>query len=738
MKRQFLVFTLILATFFSTPFLTLADEGMWLPQDISKLPIAKMRGKGLQLAPEEIYREDRGSLRDAVMRIGIGGGGFGTGSFVSPQGLILTNHHVAFDGIAGASTPQINHLEKGFVANSQAEEIPMKGYTISITREIKDVTNEILSVVKPGMSQDERQKAIEAKQQELTAAAKKNNELLNYNVSEMVTGLKYSLFGYEVLSDIRLVYAPPKAIGFFGGDDDNFLWPRHTGDFSFLRAYASPEGKPAAYSDKNVPYQPNKFLSVSMDGYKEGDFTMVLGHPGRTQRLRDSYSIDFQQSYFLPFTIELLESRINLLDELGKKDPALKLQVASERFSLSNTLKNFQGSQGGIKRTRVVEDKRREEVEFLRFLNNNPELRQKYGNVLPQIEELYAQYTRTFIPNSLLTNLFNNVPPLQIASLSIGRALDAEKPVAERQPIYAPERFERLRQALSNILKREPADMTRPLTELLLTRLGSLPTEQQPVFAQRLFAGQSPEARQRIAADFAQQLLNYTTLENIQKLIQSNTADIQKEAAGNPIVSFLLEATQQLDKNRKAEQTFGEKIVPLRSLYIDGINQFRKNLFYPDANGTLRFTFGEVKGYKPRDGVFYTYLTNLSGVVDKDSGKEPFDVPPVLKQLYEKRDFGPYADPQTQDVPVAFLTNNDLTGGNSGSALLNGRGELLGLVFDGNYEGLGSDYGYNAPQSRTICVDIRYILFLADKMAGAQRLFKEMDIRGKAAAAVKR
>src|ERR1051326_5942142 len=302
MTRKLLSFTLILATILAIPAVQFADEGMWLPQDINKLPIAQMKHKGLKIAPEEIYRADGASIKDAILKI-LAGGSLGTGSFISAQGLIITNHHVAFDGIAEVSTPEANHLEKGYFAKTQADELPLKNYTVMITREIKDVTADVLSAAKPEMSLEDRKSVVDVRRREITETAKKEHGEYDYEVTEMVTGLKYFLYGYEALRDIRLVYNPPKAIGFFGGDDDNFLWPRHTGDFTFLRAYASPSGEPAAYSDKNVPYHPKKYLTISLDGYKEGDFTMVMGYPGRTYRLRESYSVAFQQQQYLPFYI---------------------------------------------------------------------------------------------------------------------------------------------------------------------------------------------------------------------------------------------------------------------------------------------------------------------------------------------------------------------------------------------------------------------------------------------------
>jgi hypothetical protein len=551
----------------------------------------------------------------------------------------------------------------------------------------------------------------------------------------MVTGLKYNLYGYEVFRDIRLVYCPPKSIGFFGGDDDNFLWPRHTGDFSFLRAYVGPDGKPADYSDKNVPYQPKKFLAVSTDGYKEGDFTMLLGHPGRTYRLRDSHSVEFQQNYYLPYFIDVLSARIALLDEIAKQDPAMQLKVTGERFSLSNAVKNFEGAQAGLKRVRLVESKRAEEAEFAKYLEKHPDQKAKYGDVVQQMGDLYRDYNRTFTRNTLIATLSNSVNTLQLKSFAISRAIDREKPEAERSATYSDDRALRIKTVLPNILKEDNTTVDVKLVEFYINKALSLPDDQKIAFLEQRFAGKSGEDRKVAVNEFARKLISEnSSAESISKLFDQSLAQLRSQ--NDPTLNFLIDLISEVEKNRKGDANFNNNIARLRTLYIDGMSGFRKGPFYPDANATLRFSYGEVTGYRPRDGVYYTYITSLQGVVDKDTGKEPFDVPSTLKQIQGQHNYAPYIDKHIKDVPVAFLTNNDITGGSSGSAVLNGRGELIGLAFDGNYEGLGSDYGYNAAQSRTICVDVRYILFLADKMAGAQNLLRELTINGKSAAAI--
>jgi hypothetical protein len=732
LRPIFLVIILVVTLII--PVTQLADEGMWLMQDIKKLPIAEMRAKGLQLSPEEIYNPDGVSLKDAVFKVRIGGGGSGTGSFISSQGLIITNHHVAFDGIASASTPEKNYLDKGYVANSQGEEIPMKGYSITIAREIKNVTQDVLAAVKPEMSAEEVQKAIDAKRREIAETARKQNESLEYEVSEMVTGLKYMLHGYEVIRDIRLVYAPPKSVGFFGGDDDNFLWPRHTGDYTFLRAYVGPDGKPAVYSDKNVSYKPSKFLPVSLNGYKEGEFTMILGYPGRTFRLQESYAIDFQQNVFLPFINEVLQARINLLDEAGKQDPAKQLAYSSERFSLSNALKNFQGSLEGIKRTQLIEKKQAEEEKFRKKLAQDPSLQAKYGDVFSKLEKLYAERKSSYMKNSILNGILNNVTTIRYVSLAVGRALDKDKPETERSPFFADARVEQFKKTIPDALKEADLKLDAKLVALYLNKALELPEGQKLPFIDERFAGRQGESRQSAVNDFARQLVEeFSNADSLSKLFSLSSAEMRSNSS--PTLKFLIEVSAEVEKTRKVEQNFAINLPRLRSLYIDGMSTLKDSISYPDANSTLRFTYGEVKGYKPRDGVHYKYFTTLQGVVEKDTGKEPFDVPSSIKQILSSKNFAPYDDAASKDMIVAFMTTNDITGGNSGSPIINGKGEIIGVAFDGNYEGLGSDYGYNEAQSRTICVDIRYVLLLAERMAGANNIFKELEIRGKSATA---
>src|SRR5262245_26500426 len=347
-----------------SPFLSFADEGMWLPDSVGKLPLAEMKKRGFELKPEDVYNLTKPSLKDAVVQISIGG----TGSFVSPDGLILTNHHVAFAAVTSASTPEKDYINNGFLAKSRDEEIQAQRYTISITQDFKDVTAEVISAIKAEMSSEERMRAIAAKQDEIKKANSREKEGIVAQVVEASGGYQYFLYTYLKLRDVRLVYAPPKSIGYFGGDPDNFEWPRHCGDFAFLRAYVGPDGSPADFNKANVPFKPKKFLPINATGIKEGDFAMVMGFPGSTFRLRESYSVEYRQNIQLPDQIASLRQQIDALTKMGEKDPQLKIRFAERIFSLSNALKAFEGTVAGLKRMNLVARKRGEEAEMKKWL----------------------------------------------------------------------------------------------------------------------------------------------------------------------------------------------------------------------------------------------------------------------------------------------------------------------------------------------------------------------------------
>lgn len=737
MIRKALTVSLLIVALAFAPFASLADEGMWLPDSLGKLPMGQLKKRGFELKPEDVYSTTQPSLKDAIVQISAGG----TGSFVSGEGLILTNHHVAFAAVTRASTTEKDYINNGFLAKSRAEEIPAQGYTVSILQEFKDVTAEVLAAAKPEMSPTERDAALAAKRGEIqkNALAGRDNEGIRTQVVEATSGLQYFLYTYLTLRDVRIAYAPPKSIGYFGGDPDNFEWPRHCGDFTYLRAYVGADGKPAGFSKDNVPYKPKRFLAVNAAGIKEGDFTFVLGHPGATYRYRESYSLEFRQNIQLPDQIATLKKQIDTLTQIGEKNPALKIRLADQIFSMNNSLKAFEGAVVGLKKMGLVERRRAEEEALKKWLDANPAAKAKYGNVLPQIEALYHDLASFSSKQSAFSGLFESGDLANALNYAYLRAVDKEKPAGERNPQFSDGALPQITNQLSSGWgEREPEVESKALADSL-KGLADLPANQKFAFAENLFGNQSGADRRKAERDFADKAVansKFKSFDEVKKLLSASAADIR--ATDDPLLKLIAAAADENAPFGKRVAKFNSEVVRLRPNYVAAMLEMKKGVYYPDANFTLRFTYGEVKGYKPRDAVTYDWQTSLSGVIAKDTGEDPFNVPAGLKELAKKRDFGNYIEPRLNDVPVNFLTTTDITGGNSGSPIMNGRGEMIGLVFDGNFEGLGGDYAFDGNLNRTINVDIRYVLFVTEKLGNASYLFNEMKInRGKTMAAGK-
>ena len=697
-----------------------ADEGMFLPDAISSLPLQK---RGLKLKPQEIYDPNGVSLKDAIVIVD-----GGTGEFVSPDGLLLTNHHVAFDALVANSTAAKDLGTTGFVANSRAEELQAPNYTVTITEALKDVTSEVLSGLNDQMSPADRNRAIQTKIRAMEAEGTNQAGGTRRRVLAMNEGLSYYRFDYLILRDVRIAYAPPKAIGFFGGDDDNFEWPRHCGDFTFMRAYVGPDGKPADYSSNNVPYKPKKFLPISMAGVRDGDFTMVMGYPGSTRRYRESYSVAYNQDITLPFLVDVFNNQIDALRNAGKDNPALRVKLQSTIFDISNTLKNFEGSVLAMRRAGIVEKKRADEAAFNRWVAQDPQRQAKYGQVLPTLDKAYQELTSTAQRDLLIQQMFSASDLLGMVYLAQQFAADKEKPETERNPILNATAIQRARSRIAPTFAERNAGVEREMLLYLLRRADELPAGQKVDFLERRFGNLQNEARRRAEEEFASTIVEskrFSTAESVAGLFDVPVAEMR--GMKEPLVDLALELGAEVQKIQVRQQAFNLTVGRVRPLLIEGMSAMKNIKPYPDANRTLRFSYGDVKGYVPREAISYAPFTTLAGVVEKDTGREPFDVPAKLKQLYRAKDFGPYA--VAGDVPVDFLTTNDIIGGNSGSPMLNGRGEQVGIVFDGNYEGLGNDFFYNDAKGRTIAVDIRYVLFVTDKFGGAGWILKELDIR---------
>jgi hypothetical protein len=721
------VAALALALFISLTFIPLGvhgDEGMFLPDAIAQLPLNKLAQRGLKLTATDIYNPNGVSIKDAIVIVG-----GGTGEFISPEGLLLTNHHVAFDALVSASDQSKDYATNGYLAHTRAEELPAKEYTVQLTQEIKDVTSEVLNGVSDTMSAVERNTAILNKVRTLEAAGAHEADGTSVRILPLNEGLSFYRFTYLTLRDVRIVYAPPKAIGYFGGDPDNFEWPRHCGDFTFMRAYVGPDGKPADYNANNVPFKPKKFLPISMGGVKEGDFMMVMGYPGSTRRYRESYSVAYNQDVVLPFQVDVFTKQIDALNNAGKSDPALRIKLQSTIFSLSNALKDFEGSLLAMRRAGIVEKKRADEAAFTRWVNQDPARKAKYGEVLPTLAKTYQDLLTTAQRDLIVAQLVGASDLVGIASLAQQVAAEKEKPEAERNPavLAAPQR---VRPRIAPALAERNPTVEREVLTYLLEKADELPAGQKIEALEKRFGSLQGEARRRAEEDFARAVVDskrFGTAETLSGLFDLSAAQMRE--LHEPLIDFATEMSDLSRQGQARTQVFNATVARWRPRLVAGMSEMRGVKPYPDANRTLRFTYGEVKGYVPREAITYTPFTTLSGVVEKDTGREPFNVPEKLKQLLRARDFGPYATTDGANVPVDFLSTTDIIGGNSGSPIMNGRGEQVGIIFDSNYEGLGNDFFFNPEKGRAISVDIRYVLFLADKFGGAGYILKELDLR---------
>jgi len=706
------------------PVSVLGDEGMFLPDTLNQLPLKRLQQKGLKIPITDIYNPNGPSIKDAIVIVD-----GGTGEFLSPEGLLLTNHHVAFDALVAASDASKDYASNGYLAKNRSEEMPARNYTVQITQQLKDVTAEVLSGITDATSQPDRNAAIVANSRAIVAANSKPADGITAEVVPLNEGLSYYLFTYLKLRDVRIVYAPPKNIGYFGGDPDNFEWPRHCGDFTFMRVYVGADGKPADYAATNVPYKPAKFLSLSMGGVKENDFVMVMGYPGSTRRYRESYSVAYNQETALPFQVDVFSKQMEALQAAGKADRELQIRLQSRIFDISNTLKDLEGSVLALRRVGLADQKRTNEAAFTRWINEKPDRRTKYAEVLPSLQKGYEELQKAQPRDSLVQQLGGFSDVLAIAGIVGNVAGEKEKPQAERNPNLAMTAL-RARAALPEIVADRIPVFERDMLSFYLRKAAGLPAGQKIEPVEKRFGSLSGDARIRAEENFARVFVeskNFATAQSISGLFDMTTAQLRQ--LNEPAIDFAAELGALSSQAVARTRTFNAIVGRWRPLLVRGMTEMRSSNPYPDANRTLRFTYGEVKGYVPHDAAIYQPFTNLSGVIEKDTGREPFDVPEKLKQIYRARDFGPYATPDGQNVPVDFLSTTDIIGGNSGSPIMNGRGEQVGIIFDGNYEGLGNDFFFNEAQGRAISVDIRYVLFIADKFGGAGYLLKELDIK---------
>jgi hypothetical protein len=688
------------------------EEGMFTPDQISQLPLKK---KGLKLKPSEIYNPNGVDISDAVVRLSIGC----SAEFVSPQGLILTNHHCGFDALVAASSTEKDYGKDGFKADSMAGEIEAKDYSVFITNRVENVTTQIVKGTE-SLTGEARTKALAANVENLQKQEQaKAAEGANIRIQALNNGFYYFLYETMEIKDVRVVYAPPQSIGFFGGDPDNFEWSRHTGDFTFLRAYVAPDGKSAPFSKNNVPYKPKKFLTASLDGVKENDFTMIFGYPGGTTRYRESQSVEYSQNVNFPFLVNYLNAWTAGLVKAGEDNEEKRIKLQGEIFSLNNSIKAFDGGVIAMKRSDIVSQKRAEEARLETWINADSARKAKYGTLLADLKRVSEPYYTTGLHDRLLRTL-----PGAASTPTFAWVYDAITSVQQNRKLD-----DRKKEAITQTMATREPIVEREVIEYYLKAVADLPSDQKSTAAEMSFGKMTGKDRRTAEEAFAKSIAenpDFDSAEKIIKLYDSSFSNLENKYP--QIVNFSIALAGERAGISARTKAFGDNIDALRVTYQQAMAEMKNSVLYPDANSTLRFTYGSVKGYQPREAVVYNPFTTLKGVIEKDTGIFPFAVPQQLKDLQKSKDFGRFGVGDT--VPVNFLTTNDIIGGNSGSPVLNGKGEQVGIAFDGNYEGLGNDIFFDTNYGRTIVVDIRYVLFVTEKFGGAGWILNEMSLKG--------
>ncbi len=696
----------------------IADEGMWLPQLLQTLNEKSMKKMGMKISAADIYNINKASLKDAIVSFG----GFCTGEVISDQGLLLTNHHCGFDAIQNHTTLQNNYIRDGFWAYNKGQELGNPGLFATFIIRIEEVTKDLLKGVATDMTERERQSVIDKNINALKPTIKKE-KWQDVIIRPFFEGNKYYLFITETYTDVRLVGAPPAAIGNFGKDTDNWMWPRHTGDFSLFRIYAGKDGKPAPYSPDNIPYKPKRSLNISLKGVKEGDFTMVFGFPGRTNEYLHSRAVQQIAEVLDPAKIKIREKALRVIDGFMRKDEQVKIQYAAKYAGIENSYKKWRGEVMGLKASNAIGKKKELESSFEKIVMAKPEMNVAYMNLLKNLEQAYTDIEPYAYARDYFNEIAQKVELLGISAQLVTIVTAIEKPGDQAYSDNRPK--------VLGILEGIFAEYSPVVDQKLMEILMELYVKDQaavhvsPVFKTILEQNGGDYAK-TAAAIYAQS--KFTSFSSVQSLLRNSSGKELAEALKADIAYQLVTDMQKVYAVTVASKLneLQGNINRLQRTYMQAqTDVFSSKTFYPDANATLRVTYGNVKPYRPRDGVQYDFYTYLDGVMEKyKPGDYEFDVPQKLVELYRNKDFGPYGSNGRQ--PVCFIAANHTTGGNSGSPALDAGGNLIGLNFDRVWEGTMSDINYDPAICRNIMVDIRYVLFIIDKFAGAKNLIAEM------------
>ena len=702
--------------------LALADEGMWMPQQVPQLA-DQLKAKGLQLDPHS-FADLTGFPMGAIVSMG-----GCSASFISPVGLVATNHHCVYGYLQFNSTKERDLLTNGFLAPTRADEIQASpNARVYVTTGIEDVTSRVLGKIGAKTSDVERAKLIERRRKEIVSECEKPGGV-RCRVASFFAGTQYLKTTQMEIRDVRLVYAPAEGVGNFGGETDNWMWPRHTGDFGMLRAYVGPDGKPADFSPNNVPYQPKHFLKMSTGDIDPGDMMIVAGYPGITFRYETAQETAMKIDYGFPTSIRYRQALMDILDRESQRGREVEIKNAGRVRGLANYLKKYQGTLDAFEKGNLTEVRAAEEQKMRALLANDEALLRKHEAVMGELSRIFAEEQKTEQRDTVVGWLYQASPMLSQANtlyeLSRQRAkkdIDREEGMQERD-------WPRIKGALTSAQRSIDLGSDRAGLAFSLREAANLPEGQRIQAVDEALAATGKEGVDAQIEAFLDRLYGNTQIGDLayrEDLFDDTTAQLM--ARNDAMIAFVADLRPLLDANREAGKQRSGALARLRPEYMQALRAVRGGLLAPDANGTLRVTFGEVIGYQPRDGVRYEPFTTAEGILEKHTGEGEFDAPDKLVEMVRAKSYGPYADPDLGTLPVDFLSNVDITNGNSGSATLNAKGEFTGLAFDGNYEAMGVDYVVDPELSRTIHVDSRYMLWVMDAVDGADNLLREMGV----------
>ena len=702
-----------------------ADEGMWLPMLLGEATYKNMVECGIRLTPEQIYNANNSSLKDAIVALG---GGFCTGEIISDQGLLMTNHHCGFGTIQANSTTEHDYLTDGFWAMTKEQEIPAD-FGVWFLNNISDVTEKVLKGLEDNMSEQQRDSLIKSNSNALKKSAKegRNKEDFAVQVKSFYYGNLYYMFTYDIYNDVRLVGAPPSSIGKFGGDTDNWMWPRHTGDFTMFRVYADKENNPSSYNENNQPLKPKHSLPVSIAGVKDGDYAMIMGYPGSTNRFLTSWGVKEAVEIEQPARVKIRRIKLDIMDEQMSKSQKVRIQYASKYARVSNYWKYFIGQSEQLVNNKVADKKQNIESSFTAWYQKN-KLEKEYGQALNLIQNATESSSKYIIPkvyfqeavvgSELILFMLRNLGPRTplYNALKTGEGVSkAKEALLQKAESYFKDYNATIDEnTLASILSLYANDVNKEFQPELLISLNEKYKGNFKKFASNYFS-KTPFKSYKLFKEWI----------NNDKL---STKAIEKDVVFQLMNQFV---AVYRTKVMLPKSSFDSDYNKGMRLFVDALQKMGMNKA-SDANSTMRFTYGNVLPYDPADAVHYDFFTTLEGVMQKevltDDKNHEFYVPQKLKDLYEAKDYGPYARKEDGKLPVGFLSNNDITGGNSGSPVINAYGELIGTAFDGNWEAMSGDIYFEPNIQRTISVDIRYALFIIDKYAGAKHLIDEMNL----------